>query len=501
MRKRGTSVHLTRRILLGGLLGSAAGAALANAPLTLVRPVARAVDFAKRNARSVKDLIAKADLSGKIGFVVADARTGEVLELHSPLLSLPSASVTKAVTAVYALDRLGAGYRFRTRLVATGQISNGRLNGDLILVGGGDPTLDTDGLGEMARDLKAAGLRETTGKFKIQSNVLPAIPSINPGQPDHVGYNPAISGLNLNFNRVHFEWKRKAGGYDVTLDARAQKYRPAVAIAQMQVVDRSMPVYTYSDKGGADRWTVARGAFGKAGSRWLPVRKPDLYAAEVFQTLALSHGIDLPRAEVETGQPDGTILAERASPELRAILKGMLRYSTNLTAEVVGLTASSAGGTRPGSLDESAAAMTDWARLRLGVRKARFVDHSGLGDASRISASDMVKALVTVRSNGLLQGMLKTIPVRDENGKVDKAHPIAVRAKTGTLNFVNTLAGYMVGADERELAFAIFTADLPRRSLIDRSDGDIPEGTRAWTARSRRLQMQLIKRWGLTYTG
>ncbi len=493
-------MQLTRRGLLGGLLGSAAGAAFANAPLTSTRPIPRAEDFRKRTARSVEDLIAEAKLGGKIGFVVADARTGEVLEAHSPLLRLPPASVTKTVTALYALDRLGAGYQFRTRLIATGTLSDGRLNGDLILVGGGDPTLDTDGLAEMARELKAAGLREITGSFRVQSNVLPTIPSIDPDQPDHMGYNPTISGLNLNYNRVHFEWKLAADGYAVTLDARAQKYSPQVAIARMQIVDRSVPVYTYSDKGGADQWTVAKGALGKAGSRWLPVRKPELYAAEVFQTLARSHGIKLPRAEVETGRPDGTVMVERVSPELRVILKDMLKYSTNLTAEVVGLTAATADGSGARTLMQSAQAMTDWARSVLGAGRARFVDHSGLGDASRISASDMVRVLVKVRGNGQLRGILKMIPMRDENGKVVEAHPIKVRAKTGTLNYVSALAGYMVGADGRDLAFAIFTADVPRREALDASDGDIPEGARAWTARSRKLQLRLIERWGVAYT-
>ncbi len=495
----GNRSRITRRLVLGALFGGVAGHALASAPLSSIRPLPRAADARSRTAPAADDLIAEARLTGKVGYAVADARTGDMLEARNPLLVMPPASVTKSITALYALDRLGPGYRFRTRLIADGQVMSGRLKGDLILAGGGDPTLDTDALGEMARELKAKGVREITGRFLVHGGVLPTIPSIDPDQPDHVGYNPTISGLNLNYNRVHFEWKRQSGGYALTLDARARKYSPQVAIARMSVVDRKVPVYTYSDQGGADHWTVAKGALGKAGSRWLPVRKPELYAAEVFQTLARSHGIVLPRAKVAGGGSGGAVLVEHTSAPLRDILRDMLRYSTNLTAEVVGLTASAAGGAPVRSLEASAARMSEWARGNLGARKASFVDHSGLGGASRISAGDMVRALANTRSRSGLAGILKEIPMRNAKGEPLPNHPITVRAKTGTLNFVSALAGYMTAPNGRELVFAIFTADVPRREKITKRDGDIPEGTRAWRARSRRLQQGLIERWGAAY--
>ena len=483
-------------------MGSAAGAAMAGAPLSSVRPPLRDADGFGRAARTIDQLVAEAKLSGKIGFAVADAATGEILEAKNPLLPLPPASVTKAITALYALDRLGPDYRFRTRLVADGVLENGRLRGDLVLMGGGDPTLDTDALGEMASQLKAAGLREITGAFRVHSRVLPTISAIDPGQPEHAGYNPAVSGLNLNFNRVRFEWKREPGGYALKMDARAHKYSPQVAIARMTVVERDMPVYTYADQGGADQWTVARPALGKAGSRWLPVRKPELYAAEVFQTLARSHGIQLPQAELAETAPDGArVLVERQSEPLRDILRDMLKWSTNLTAEVVGLTATAAGGARPAGLRGSAQAMTAWARDALGARKAVFVDHSGLGEASRLTASDMVMALAGARRAGLLPPILKDIPMRNEAGDVIENHPVKIRAKTGTLHFVSALAGYMTVPGGRELAFAFLSADMDRRSLISDADGDTPPGARRWTSASRKLQLRLIERWGTTYSG
>ncbi|SIO54333.1 D-alanyl-D-alanine carboxypeptidase / D-alanyl-D-alanine-endopeptidase (penicillin-binding protein 4) [Rhodovulum sp. ES.010] len=484
---------LTRRFVLGGLLAGAGAPGLAEPLTRSLRPVAR--PEAGRRVAEAEMLVARAGLSGKIGYAVADAATGEVLEVRNPLLGLPPASVTKAVTALYALETLGPEHRFVTRLLATGPVRDGRLDGDLVLTGSGDPVLDTDMLGALVDRLAEAGVREVTGRFLYHAGALPRLAAIDPRQPPHVGYNPAISGLNLNFNRVHFEWKRAGGGYDVTMDARARLYAPTVSVARMQVVDRKGPVYTYSSKGGVDEWTVAQGALGKGGARWLPVRRPALYCAEVFETLASAAGIALPGAEEVAAIPGGTALAEHRSAPLRDILRGMLKYSTNMTAEAVGLASTIARGGQPATLAESAEAMSGWVAGRMGARKARFVDHSGLGDASELSAIEMVRMLVAVAPEGTLRGLMKQVHLRDGRGRPLYDHPVEIRAKTGTLNFVSALAGYVTPPAGRELAFAIFTADMERRASLSPQELERPAGGRSWITRSRRLQMGLLERW------
>jgi len=446
-----------------------------------------------------RQLIGAAGIGGKIGYVVADAATGQVLESFNPLLGLPPASVAKVMTAQYALEALGSQHRFSTRLLATGPVSGGRLNGDLILLGGGDPGLDTNALAEMAAALKAAGLREISGRFLVSSGALPHVKQIDAGQPEHLGYNPAVSGLNLNYNRVYFEWKRVKDDYAVTMDARSGKYRPEVALTRMQVVDRASPIYTYSNGGRKENWTVARGALGKKGARWLPVRQPELYAGEVFQIFARSHGIQLPTPQLKRGPVTGTVLVARQSPDLAAILKGMLARSNNLTAEVMGLSASVARGSRVSGLSQSASEMSRWMQARLGARKPRFVDHSGLGDKSRISASDMVASLVSVGPDSALASLLKTASLRDAKGKPVPNSGVRLRLKTGTLNFVSALSGYIDVNGKRDLVFAVFTADMARRAAIAPEARERPPGARGWSRRSRGLQWRLIDRWVKTY--
>ena len=489
----------SRRFFLTTALSGLAAGAQAGAPAVSLRPKARPGSLATATAPDAQFLIDQANVGGTVSYAVVDVSTGRRLEARDPAKALPPASVSKAITALYAMQTLGAGYRFRTRLIATGAIENGVIKGDLVLVGGGDPTLNTDALAGMAAKLKAAGIRSVRGKFRVFSGALPFARVIDPSQPDHVGYNPSLSGLNLNYNRVHFQWARNGSGYDVTMDARSEKYRPEVRVARISVADRAQPVYTYKDGGDHDKWTVARKALGKGGTRWLPVRRPADYAAEVFATFARSHGIRLNPAKTLNTSPKGTEIVTHRSAGLSVILKAMLKWSTNLTAELVGMTATVKRNGKVSSLNQSARAMSDWARKELGMKDARFVDHSGLGDASRISAGALAQALAKVHGDNVLGPMLKPIKMRGADGKIDRNHPLKVIAKTGTLHFVSSLAGYTTAPDGTRMAFAIFTANQASRARIDRSSDARPPGARSWNKRAKRLQQSLIERWASLY--
>ena len=176
----------------------------------------------------------------------------------------------------------------------------------------------------------------------------------------------------------------------------------------------------------------------------------------------------------------------------------MLKFSNNLIAEMVGLAATQARRGTVRSLKASAAEMNRWAGATLGMAQAGLVDHSGLGDASRMTANDMCAALVKARQAGF-RSMLKPIAMRDSKRRIVKNHPVKVHAKTGTLNFVSSLAGYMTGPDGTELVFAIFAADTLTRSRIKKADRERPKGARPWNRRARALQQDLIERWSVLF--
>ncbi|MFD2842816.1 D-alanyl-D-alanine carboxypeptidase [Paracoccus cavernae] len=207
------------------------------------------------------ELIAKANLGGAVSFLALDAATGAILASREADLPFAPASTLKSVTALYAQSVLGAEHRFATRVIRAGDL--------LILAGGGDPELDSDGLAELAKAAaeaeKAAG-RPAPARFAVWGGALPQIAEISPGQAAHLTYNPTISGMILNFNRVHLGWRRGESGYALTLEARGRKHSPRAYTIAAGVADRAQPLFTYDGAGAKESWTIARSAMGKAGA-------------------------------------------------------------------------------------------------------------------------------------------------------------------------------------------------------------------------------------------
>lgn len=495
--------RISRRVLMSSALAGLATSACAGAPSTSLRPQTRPAQTSSRSNAEARAIIQQSGLSGRVGYAVVDIRRGQILEAYDEVRGLPPASVAKSITALYALDTLGGGYRFDTRLLATGPVEGGVVQGDLILAGGADPVLDTDDLAAMAARLQGTGVRAVTGQIRPWGGALPFVKAIDDEQPAFVGYNPSVSGLNLNFNRVHFGWQRSGSGYALAMDARSGKYRPQVDVARVSLAERRSPVYTYRDGGDHDSWSVSRAALGSKGARWLPVRKPDAYAAEVFSKLASAQGIQASPGEAWRGAPQGRVLVQHQSSQMAPILKEMLKFSTNLTAEAVGMAASSARGGPPRSLSASGQEMSEWASQRLDLRGGRLVDHSGLGVASRLSAGEMALAMARVHEDnggtGELKPLLKPFKMRNANGGVNANHPVKVLAKTGTLYFVSGLSGYATTPSGKDLAFAIFTADEDLRRGLNPASGTRPQGSVTWNRRSKKLQQTLIERWARLY--
>jgi D-alanyl-D-alanine carboxypeptidase/D-alanyl-D-alanine-endopeptidase (penicillin-binding protein 4) len=143
--------------------------------------------------------------------------------------------------------------------------------------------------------------------------------------------------------------------------------------------------------------------------------------------------------------------------------------------------------------------MNAWAREALGLDEIALVDHSGLNDASRIPAFEMMRALLALSKDGALKPLMKPFVLRNDAGRPMPDHPVAVQAKTGTLHFVSGLAGYVDPPGGTELVFAVFCADLDHRATLTRDELERPEGARGWNRRAKRLQQALIERWSVLH--
>ena len=478
---------ITRRNLMAGLLAATLMPSVLRAdPRPRARPVrtgaGAGAGVAKAVPTDIEALIANARLGGTVSFAVLDAQDGALLGSRAADEMRAPASTLKAVTALYAIDRLGPNHRFRTRVLRAGDM--------LILAGGGDPVLDTDQLAELAKATAAA--EKTAGRpapqrFAIWGGAIPHHDEITAGQAAHLPYNPAFSGINLNFNRVHLDWRQ--GGASV--EARARRNSPRAYTVAVEVTDRGSPLFAYVPRENGEGWSISRRALGKSESRWLPVRKPELYAGDVFQTLCRAQGLVLPMPEVIADLPAGDEIASHESPPLTEIARDMLDYSTNLTAEVIGLAASGAG-----TIGASAQAMQDWLQAK-GVQGAfLFRDHSGLSAGNRVSARMLAEVMAGPARAAGLRGLMKPIPLRNADGKKIPSD-IAIDAKTGTLNFVSNLSGFAQGPQGRVLAFAVLTGDEERRAATEGQE--LPDGVIGWTRRSKGLQQGIIEAWVAQY--
>ncbi|MEM6489149.1 MAG: D-alanyl-D-alanine carboxypeptidase [Pseudomonadota bacterium] len=505
----------------------AAGPALAGAPLSAPFPVPRSKAELPPPPPPTRALLDRARLTGVTGWLVVDIDTGAVVDAYRPGQRFVPASVAKLPTAAYALDRLGPDHRFVTRLAARGSFSGGTLQGDLVLAGGGDPEFDSDALAALIDRVARIGLTRVTGRLLADPGPWPEIPSIEPNQPADASYNPGVAGLSLNFNRVRVEWPGR-GAAPVVVAHAARSRPPTAAIRVEPVAPAAAPLVAADDTQG-ERWLLDARSLRRPGARWLPVRQPGAYVADVARGLMENRGIAPRAVAVAPGSGVGArSLGEHRSRPLSGILARMLYHSTNVSAELVGLAAAAAepqgafaralapasgvqvtaraGGTRladnvRGVLPLSAQSLNAWAARRAGFAAGdpgfALTNHSGLSVASRLSPErtvDLLRALAGPRRAGddpLLPGgvaqLLRTYGVDLPEG-TERLDRVRIAAKTGTMTFVRGLAGYVHTPGERRLAFAVFSNDLARRDGTRR-------GARTWMARARTLERALLAAW------
>ena len=251
---------------------------------------------------------------------------------------------------------------------------------------------------------------------------------------------------------------------------------------------------------------MSQRAYRGRGARWLPVKGPERYAGEVFRDLAAKHGVRVGAIKPPHGRTAGNVLARHRSRPLGEILRDMLRFSTNLTAEVTGAGATRAIGVGASSLSDSAAVMNAWASsvagFPLGDPGFQLVNHSGLTLRSKVSPRRMVELLTALarrapdpgrrhgRLPGGIAGYLKPHNVAAKSFPLDYDR-LDVVAKTGTINFVRGLAGYIATPGGRRMAFAIFSNDLKRR-------GAGPQRVNGrWMGRAKGFERALIRNWVL----
>ncbi|MFF0227448.1 D-alanyl-D-alanine carboxypeptidase/D-alanyl-D-alanine-endopeptidase [Streptomyces sp. NPDC004629] len=346
-------------------------------------------------------------LGGSHTAVVVDAATGKRLYGTGADKALTPASTTKIATAVAALSALGPDHRLTTRAVLEPGTKK------LVLVGGGDPTLTARknpdgwaGLHTLATDtakaLRARGVHEVTLSYDTS---LYSGPDLHP------------IGVNDNLSRVS-ALMADEGRADATTSGPAPRVPdPAAGAAR-----------TFAD------------LLGKAG----------------IKTTAPGPGKATGRA---------TALASVASPPLSALVERMLTESDNDIAEALARQTAVATGGRADFDGGARAIAAQLTKLGLPTAGSVFHDGSGLNRDDRLTANLLTALLAKAASPARpdLRPVLTGLPVAGFTGTLSDRYANGaagvVRAKTGTLTGVNSLAGTVADRDGRLLAFAFLASD------------------------------------------
>ncbi|MGI9504556.1 MAG: D-alanyl-D-alanine carboxypeptidase/D-alanyl-D-alanine endopeptidase, partial [Geminicoccaceae bacterium] len=408
------------------------------------------------------------------------------------------ASSAKLATAVVALQRLGPDHRFKTELRITGPIEDGVLKGDLILKGGGDPVLDLPDLLPLIDALARQPVRQIDGRFLIDDTALPRFTEIEPTQPTEAAYNPGVSALSVAFNRVNLRW-RKRGVLAVETVPHLEEasfvstksdHLPPSGV-QLKTLDGRDAIWQLADKGA------------RRSKRSLPVKDAGLFAGQTFRDLATLYGIDLPAPERLDRAQKSRLLAVHESRPLRELVRDMLWYSNNLVAELIGLATAKTLDPDVDRLDGSAGLVLSELERQLSDLSwddAHLHNHSGLSSRSRLTPEQLAAILRLGWDNGTLSGLL---PGSGWSGTLARRfngpdHALRVWAKTGSINYVTALGGYLMSSSHGPAAFVIMISDEKARAGYDaqpRRTRAIEKKARAWKDQAERAMNGIIERW------
>jgi D-alanyl-D-alanine carboxypeptidase/D-alanyl-D-alanine-endopeptidase (penicillin-binding protein 4) len=334
-----------------------------------------------------------------LGFLAVDADTGRVIAARTPDAPFIPASSIKVRTAVAALNILGGAYRFATRVYTRGSVKDGVLHGDVILRGGGDPMLATEGLNALIAGLKSKGIKSVDGRFLYDNTLFATQRAIEFNDDQELAYNPGVGPLSLNFNRVRLSWVFK-GKHAARIRVLAKTDRTLVPVtfvgaALAPAGEVGHYGLIYDDDSSPPRWLLTRGA-RRRGEMWVPVRRPAVYTAEVFRRRAAEAGVTLPPPVAGKLPAEADLVATHEGKPLTTVLRKVLKYSNNMAAEMIGLVTANKLTGKPLGITPAAFALNDWYRKVLPkVNWSGLImeNQSGLTTRSRISARQLVAIL------------------------------------------------------------------------------------------------------------
>lgn len=387
------------------------------------------------------------------------------------------ASVMKLVTAFVALDRLGPAYTWTTRIATTGAIRDHLLDGNLYIVGSGDPVLDQDRIARLLRRVRGFGIDRVGGDIVLDASAL-SLPTHDPNAFDGRGvrpYNSGPYGLLMHYNTLQLQLYPGRRGEDVVGVAPEPSLSGITVDNQLRTASGPCTVWHRNLEARFEpgRRLVLSGSLpAECGPRtWAaaPLLPAD-YSNTLTASLWSEVGGRLNGQVVDGRAPmEAQTRFEHESPPLAEIVRDMNKWSSNVIARQLLATLGATGSRAATGAADMVAAGAALAREQLqrdGINVDGLVieNGSGLSRIERIRADSLGQMLIAAWKRPWMPEYIAALPMAGVDGTARRRlrdSPASGRAhvKTGTLDGVRAIAGYVLDRDGRRHAVVMMVND------------------------------------------
>jgi D-alanyl-D-alanine carboxypeptidase/D-alanyl-D-alanine-endopeptidase (penicillin-binding protein 4) len=407
-----------------------------------------------------------------VSVYVREVGAARPLVSHQPAKPMNPASTMKLVTTFAALGLLGPDYRWKTEAYADGTLAGPTLDGNLVLKGYGDPKITIEQFQALVAALRATGLATIRGDLVLDRGYFAPVPhdpaafDAEPLRP----YNVGPDALLVNFKSVRFVFAPNAAGdaVDVRIEPALANValRGAPRLTSGECVDwRSALGATFVSRAdGADASFAGRYSAACGERDWyIALLDHPHYVLAMFDRYWQEAGGSFSGGVREGRVPAGASpIATLQSPPLYDAVRDINKLSNNVMARQVFLTLATTAHPPPATARRATEAVRRWlARQKLNFPELVMENGSGLSRRERIAAQSMARLLLAADASKLRGDFVSSLAVAATDGTVRKRFTdddVADQAllKTGTLEGVRALAGYVYGPGGRRYVVACF---------------------------------------------
>lgn len=406
-----------------------------------------------------------------VSLTVLDAKTGEQVFAANPNMGLSPGSTLKTVTTITAFNILGVDFKYQTQFGYKGVIADGTLNGDIIIKGGGDPTLGSARwettkenyiLNQMVAAIRKAGIKKINGRIIGDDSAYgtQAIPDGWIVQDLGTYYGAGVNALCWRENQFDINLKTGPVGTPITIAGTTPNtpyltYKSELTNAPAGTGDNAYPYLPIS----STNLMYLRGTFAvDQPKKSVGAALPDpAYDAAYRLTDTLKRlGFDV------TGQPESTItllakaqstpaigtnLTTLLSPELSKIVYWTNRKSINLYAEELLKSVAVKRGKEATTINGVEALQSFWKAKGIDPNSMDIADGCGLSPANKITTQTIAAILQSAKKESWFNDFYESLPIYND-----------MHMKSGSIHNVQAYAGYHT-AKGRQLCFSIIVSN------------------------------------------